>query len=146
MGVAGQTEVMTRVRTLVDHAKSYGLVTVSLGILAVVGALLLTDNEAAARWLGSGYALAVAGYVAVGMVRDVLNGTWGVDILAVTAIGSTVAVGEYLAAMVVVVMLTGGEALEEYAAGRAGREHSALLERAPRWATDSRPRPIRSMT
>jgi heavy metal translocating P-type ATPase len=36
--------------------------------------------------------------------------------------------------MVVVLMLTGGEALEEYAAGRAGRELRALLERAPQLA------------
>jgi cation transport ATPase len=73
----------------------------------------------------------MAAYTAVGMVRDLLRGNWGVDVLAATAIVSTVAVGEYLASLVVVVMLTGGEALEEYASGRAGRELRALLDRAP---------------
>ena len=49
-----------------------------------------------------------------------------------TAIVSTVDVGEYLAALVVCLMLTGGEALEDFAAGRAKKDLSALLERAPR--------------
>lgn len=49
-----------------------------------------------------------------------------------TAIVSTVVVGGYLAALVVCLMLTGGEALEDFAAGRAKKDLSALLERAPR--------------
>ena len=63
-----------------------------------------------------------------------MRGHWGIDILAVTAIVSTVVVGEYLAALVVCLMLTGGEALEDYAAGRAKKDLSALLERAPQVA------------
>ncbi len=51
-----------------------------------------------------------------------------------TAIVSTVVVGGYLAAQVVCLMLTGGEALEDFAAGRAKKDLSALLERAPRVA------------
>lgn len=112
----------------------YALVAVSLVLLALVGGLLLGGHGEAARRLGSGYSLAMAAYIAVGMVRDLIRGRWGVDVLAVTAIVSTVAVGEYLASMVVVVMVTGGEALEEYAEARAGRELRALLERAPRHA------------
>ena len=81
---------------------SYGLVTLTLVVLGVVGGLMLSGQDSSARWLGSGYALVVGAYVAVGMVRDLLRGNWGVDVLAVTAIVSTVAVGEYLAAMVVV--------------------------------------------
>jgi hypothetical protein len=51
--------------------------------------------------VGSGDAVAMAAYTAVGMLREVLRGNWGVDVLAVTAILSTVAVGEYLASLVV---------------------------------------------
>jgi cation transport ATPase len=50
------------------------------------------------------------------MIKDLLHGHWGVDVLAVMAIVSTVAVGEYLAALVIVLMLSGGKALEDYAA------------------------------
>ncbi len=107
--------------------------TAVLALLVVLG-LLLADEDRPARWLGSGFALGVAAYQGVGMLRALLRGHWGVDILAVTAIVSTVAVGEYVASLVIVLMLTGGEALEEYAADRAGRELRALLERAPQLA------------
>ena len=70
---------------------------------------------------------------AIGMIKDLLRGRWGVDVLAVMAL-STVAVGEYLAALVIVLMLSGGRALEDYAAGRAKQELTALLEGAPRVA------------
>lgn len=65
------------------------------------------------------------------MVRELRRGTFGVDILAVTAIVASVVVGEYWAAIVIVLMLTGGEALEDYAANRAKRDLTALLSRAP---------------
>jgi heavy metal translocating P-type ATPase len=122
------------VRWLTELAAPYALTAASLVVFAVVVGLLLAGHGQGARWLGSGYALAMAAYIAVGMVRDLLRGNWGVDVLALMAIVSTVAVGEYLAAMVVVLMITGGEALEEYAASRAGRELQALLERTPQLA------------
>lgn len=68
------------------------------------------------------------------MIRDMVHGRWGVDLLAVTAIVSTIVVGEYLAALIVVLMLSGGAALEKYASGRARAELSALLDRAPQTA------------
>ncbi|HSX31665.1 MAG TPA: hypothetical protein VLF43_00235 [Candidatus Saccharimonadales bacterium] len=46
------------------------------------------------------------------MARDLSEGTYGVDILAATAIVTAVLLREYWAAVVVVLMLTGGEALE----------------------------------
>jgi len=57
----------------------------------------------------------------------------GVDAIALVAMASALATGEYLAGAVVAVMLAGGNALEEYAAGRARRELTKLLERASRW-------------
>lgn len=70
----------------------------------------------------------------VGMVRDIRSGTYGVDILAATAIITSVVLKEYWAAIVVVLMLTGGKALEDYAEHRAERELDALLTRAPQKA------------
>ena len=80
------------------------------------------------------YALAVAAYLAVGMARRLAGGQWGIDILAVTAIVSTVLVGEFIASMIIVLMLAGGTALEDYAAGRAKKELTSLLERVPQTA------------
>ncbi len=65
------------------------------------------------------------------MARDLSEGTYGVDILAATAIVTAVLLREYWAAVVVVLMLTGGEALENYAERRADKELDALLEHAP---------------
>ncbi len=58
----------------------------------------------------------------------------GVDIIALLALAGAVAVGELLAAAVISVMLASGRALEEWAAGRARRDLTALLARAPRTA------------
>jgi cation transport ATPase len=68
------------------------------------------------------------------MVRRLRSGHWGIDILAVTAIVSTVLVGEFIASMIIVLMLAGGTALEDFAAGRAKGELSALLARVPQTA------------
>src|SRR5438477_12544542 len=65
------------------------------------------------------------------MWRSLQQGKYGVDILAATAIGASVAMHQYWAGMVIVLMLTGGRALEDYAGHRAERELNALLDRAP---------------
>jgi heavy metal translocating P-type ATPase len=56
----------------------------------------------------------------------------GVDAIALIAIGGALLLGEYLAGAIVALMLSGGNALEDYAQGRAGRELRALIDRAPR--------------
>ncbi|WP_400996012.1 heavy metal translocating P-type ATPase [Agromyces sp. GXQ0307] len=106
--------------------------TLAIGLAGIV--LAVAGQGWLVAWIFSGYALAVAAWQAVGMVRDILRGHWGLDILAVTAIVATVVVGEYVAALIVVLMLTGGEALEDYASRRAKRELDALLTRAPQHA------------
>ncbi|QCB95777.1 cadmium-translocating P-type ATPase [Arthrobacter sp. PAMC25564] len=112
----------------------YPLVAGTLAALLAVVILLLSGQEGIARLVASLYALAVAAYLAVGMVRRLMNGQWGIDVLAVTAIISTVLVGEFIASMIIVLMLAGGTALEDYAAGRAKGELTALLERVPQTA------------
>ena len=112
----------------------FPLVSATLLMGFVVALLILGDQLAAAQLAASGYALAVAVFRSVFMVRDLFHGRLGIDLLAVAAIGSTVAVGEYIAALIVVLMLTGGEALEDFAHGRATKELRALLDRSPRTA------------
>lgn len=70
----------------------------------------------------------------VGMVKTLRSGKYGVDLLAILAVVATLAVGEYWAAMVILVMLTGGDALEDYAAKKANTELKALLDNSPRFA------------
>ncbi len=110
----------------------YPVVVATLAVGVLGGALELIGMPLAARGVISAFAVVVALTQARGMIGDLRSGRYGIDLLAVTAIGSTVAVGEYWAALVVCLMLAGGEALEEYAEHRARREVTGLLERAPR--------------
>jgi heavy metal translocating P-type ATPase len=68
------------------------------------------------------------------MVETLRGGEYGIDLLAATAIITSVVLHEYWAGMVIVLMLTGGEALEDYAEARAKTELSSLLKRKPKKA------------
>ena len=68
------------------------------------------------------------------MLRSLRRGRLGVDVIAVTAIVAAVLVGELWAALVVVLMLTTGQALEIYAANRAQADLTSLLARRPQTA------------
>lgn len=68
---------------------------------------------------------------AIGMARDLMGGHWGLDILAVIAMIATLVVGEYVAGLIIALMLTGGELLEALAARRASRELDTLMSRVP---------------
>ena len=81
----------------------------------------------------------VIAVTAVDMVRDLMSGHWGLDILAVIAMVATLAVQEYVAGLIIALMLTGGEALEDLAARRARRELDQLLSRAPAFASRVNP-------
>ncbi|MCW5954701.1 MAG: hypothetical protein KIT69_20805, partial [Propionibacteriaceae bacterium] len=118
----------------ISWLKRYPVVAATLAV-GVVGLVLLAAGQTTiSAWLVGGYALAIAAWQAVSMVRDLVRGHFGLDVLAVVAITATAMVGDHWAALIVVLMLTGGEALEDYANARANREVAALLERAPRFA------------
>ncbi|KAB1990469.1 heavy metal translocating P-type ATPase [Streptomyces triticiradicis] len=72
---------------------------------------------------------------AVGWVLTSLrHGDVGVDLVAVLALGGTLAVGEYLAGALIALMLATGRTIETAARRRASHDLRALLERAPRSA------------
>lgn len=121
-------------RRIAKLARRYWVVTLTLGVGVVGIVLALAGAGWLVQWIFSVYALAFALWQAVGMVRAMARGRFGLDILAITAIVATVLVGEYVAALIVVLMLTGGDALEDYANRRAKRELDALLTRAPQLA------------
>lgn len=114
--------------------RRYPLVAATLLCGLLVAGLLLGGEAVAAQWTASLYALFITVRLTADMIRSVVRGRLGIDLLAVAAVASTVAVGEYIASLIVVLMLSGGRALEDFAQGRARRELSALLERAPQIA------------
>ncbi len=72
--------------------------------------------------------------VVLGTLRGMLHGDFAADIVASLAIIGSAVTGEYLAGVVIVLMQTGGEALESYAVRHASAALEALLARAPRVA------------
>ncbi|MHB8398981.1 MAG: heavy metal translocating P-type ATPase [Candidatus Limnocylindrales bacterium] len=102
-----------------------------LGLVAGVGLTLAGVPDGAALAWGIPAAI-VALRLGWSIARDLLDGELGVDVIAILAIGGALLLGERLAAAVIAVMLATGETLERYAEGRATRELSALLGRAPR--------------
>jgi heavy metal translocating P-type ATPase len=68
---------------------------------------------------------------AIDMVIDVLKGKFGVDIIAISAIVVAILLKDYLPGIVILFMLSGGGALEEYAMQRARKELTTLISNAP---------------
>ena len=66
--------------------------------------------------------------------KSMFRGHFGIDIIAIVAIATSVVLGEYLAGSVILLMLSGGEALESFALRRARKDLTSLFERAPRLA------------
>jgi heavy metal translocating P-type ATPase len=121
---------MTFLRWLARYPLVWLTVIVLVGVLAL-GAAGFARTSAG---IAIGYVSLVIAWTVIGMVRDVLRGHVGLDVLAVVAMVATLAVGEYVASLVIVLMLAGGEALEDYAGRRAKRELTALLDRSPQVA------------
>lgn len=108
-------------------------ITVIVGALALFSEFVLKNDKLAYLIvLIAGGLLALK--MLVEMIKTLREGKYGVDILAITAIISTLAVGDYWASLMILIMLTGGEALEEYASRRASRELKSLLDNSPRQA------------
>jgi heavy metal translocating P-type ATPase len=108
------------------------------GVLVAIGVggllhLLGTPSAGDAVWAIATTVVLVPLAASVG--RSLLRGDVGVDAIALVAMAASLALGEYLAGAVVGLMLAGGNALEDAAAGRARRELKALVGRAPRSAS-----------
>jgi heavy metal translocating P-type ATPase len=67
-------------------------------------------------------------------VRDMFKGQFAADVVAILAIVAAALLYQPFAGLIVVIMLTGGAALERYAEGRAGAAVAALEKAAPRQA------------
>lgn len=108
----------------------------SLAAAALVAGLVLQllGLRLEAEWVLGLVALVEVVPLAVDMWHDVRHGSYGIDILAATAIIVSVILAQDWAAIVVAIMLTGGESLEDYAERRAHSELDALLKRAPQMA------------
>lgn len=68
------------------------------------------------------------------LLHNLSKKVFGVDIIAAVALIGTFVIGQYLAGIVVLLMLSGGQLLEAYAMIRARKELSLLLSKTPIFA------------
>ena len=110
------------------------LAALSAGGIATGAGLWVTDLQGLADivWAATTTAALIPLFVTV--VRELLRGRAGVDLIALAAMGSAVILGEYVAGAVVALMLSGGGALEDHAGNVARRALTGLADRAPRSA------------
>jgi len=99
--------------------------------LALGEVLVLVDRAPAGHAVWAATTVLGGSPLVIDVVRSLTRSEFGLDLIAILAIGGCLALQEYAAGAVLAVMLASGRALEEYADRRAHRELSALLERAP---------------
>ena len=123
---------MNRILSALDALADRALLPLSVGglVLGLVLAVAGQPDPAHIAWTVP--SLIVGLWLLASIIRALVQGEAGVDVIAVLAIGGALLFNEALTAAVIGVMLATGDALERYAAGRAHRELSALISRAPR--------------
>lgn len=72
--------------------------------------------------------------IVLNTVRGMFRGQFAADIVAMLAIITAILMGQSFAGTIIVLMQSGGEAIEKYGLRRASSSLTALLERAPRIA------------
>ena len=136
--VSPKTEVASTisrwVRRVGSVVSTYPLPTGTILLLAVSLGLWLAGQPSLAQW-------PLLLIVVVGSIRvlwdlfgQLRRREFGVDLIAALAILGSLLLKEYLAGAIIVLMLSGGEALEAFALRRARTSLAALAERAPRIA------------
>ena len=120
-------ETLRMVRTLLPFAPVLGLV---IGLAAYLGGFFWLSRSMLV--VGT---LPVLGVLVLQIVDSLRKGEVGLDVIAMISMAGALTFGEYTAAAVVALMYSGGQYLEHAAEGRARREMTALLARAPQKAT-----------
>ncbi|SEM30410.1 heavy metal-(Cd/Co/Hg/Pb/Zn)-translocating P-type ATPase [Ligilactobacillus sp. WC1T17] len=109
------------------------IITLSISVIALILEFIL-HQPLAAQILITIAGIAVSLSMLSEMIKSLKNGDYGVDLLAITAIISTLSVGQYFAAMIILIMLIGGDSLEDYASKKAHTELKSLLDHSPKIA------------
>ena len=100
--------------------------------LTIIAGLLLPEPLRGRVWLAG---LVITGFpIVLGTLRGMLQRRFAADIVATLAIVAAVAFLQPFAGLVIVLMQSGGEALEAFAGGRASRAVRDLEAAAPRVA------------
>src|SRR5881227_2212742 len=117
-----------------ETMKRYPIPFGSVVLLMISLGLWLAGHSDLARWTLLAVVLLGGIPLLWETVQQFLHKEFSVDVIAILAIVGSLLLGQYVAGALVILMLSGGEALEAYALRRARSSLSALAERAPRTA------------
>lgn len=122
------------IKPSLQFLREYRLFSLAVVAIVIGLALQLSGQQTASHWVLGVISIMEVLPLGWDMFQDIRSGRYGIDILAATAIIASVALGQYWAGIVIVLMLTGGEALEDFAHHRAQTELDELLKHAPQKA------------
>jgi len=120
--------VLKRLFNFFNEYRQLGIV-----IISVIVALLFDifgQPKTAHIILGLSMLINIAPFI-WNMVQDFRSGKYGLDVLAATAVITALLMHEYWTGIVIILMLTSGIALEDFAQARAKTELTTLLSRVP---------------
>ncbi|MCX6757697.1 MAG: heavy metal translocating P-type ATPase [Candidatus Nomurabacteria bacterium] len=108
---------------------SFALLGLALGFILHISGSIGLDNKV---WMVT----IIIGTIPLiwKILKDIFSGHFGIDLIAIIAIITSFVLGQYLAGNIILLMLSGGEALEMYALKRARKELSSLISNAPTFA------------
>lgn len=129
------TYMIRRLTALLKEISLHGLVACAVILVFLISLVLLVLGNTGAISLLLKYTLVIGSLpLWYSLVRDMIRGSFGVDLIAGVALIGTFLIGQYLAGVVVLLMLSGGQVLEVYAMNRARKELKMLLSRTPEYA------------
>ncbi len=115
------------------HAKELPIAALALGAIGVYLAMRYAGGQSPedARWVLDVALIVGGGPLVIDLAWNLVRGRFGSDLLAGISIVTSLILGEHLAGVLVVLMLSGGEALEAWAVGNASSALKALAARVP---------------
>lgn len=122
------------IKKIFNYIKTYKLLFIAILALIVGTILYFTHHQTIADWVMGTVSILEALPLVKSMWEDIRGGAYGIDILALTAIITSVILRQDFAAMIIVIMMTGGTSLEDYAEKRAHGELDVLLRGSPQLA------------
>jgi heavy metal translocating P-type ATPase len=129
-----QNVAKTRTVLVSERILRRALVVVALaGLFAGLLAWVAGRGDLA-NWCWAGGTIPVVAWLFVSIVRDFLAGRLGVDAVAFVSMSGALVLGQNLAGIVVAIMYSGGNLLEDFAVARAERDLRSLIDRAPKVA------------
>ena len=117
-----------------QHLAAVALAAVPAAALICGLAAMALSRSDLSPWIFTAGIVPVLAVLLWSIVKSLMRGEYGLDIIAALSMTGALLAGEALAGVVVALMYSGGLLLEDFAQGRAQREMTALLGRVARTA------------